>query len=201
MWLRIFAASKARKLFRYTWRPRSGGSLRQSSCSASICAASCVVLAGALVLHRRCIRMGLMWIKDYKHTIPGEMLLVTISSLSSFEQNTDTIMQQLERLYRYNEHVDSSYLEPPVASSPSRWRDACSEHRCSSNATPGSDAPWKQSTSVEDSLIFLCSPCTSNPCSSEFIKTEFIKTNPDATFLSPRSPATRSCCSTPRKWS
>jgi hypothetical protein len=110
-------------------------------------------------------------------------------------------MEQLERLYRYNEEVDPSFAEPAIASSPSRWRDACADDLTlapASNDTLRSETLLQllspQIETVQTSLVFPWPSITL--CQTDAVKSS----TPTAGFLSPRSPATLSCCSTPRKF-
>jgi hypothetical protein len=118
-----------------------------------------------------------------------------------FQSKNTVLMEQLERLYRYNEEVDSSFAEPAIASSSSRWRDACADDRI---VAPASDDTLRSETlmqiltshieTVQTSLVFPCSP--NSLCQTNAVKSS----TPTAGFLTPRSPATLSCCSTPRKF-
>jgi hypothetical protein len=125
-----------------------------------------------------------------------------LPSLAFFFHNTTANMQQPERLYRYNEEVDSSYAEPPVASSHSQWRDACADDACP--AATSDDALLSENLDqllqsklqvVQQSLNFSCALRPARQI--DFVKSQ---RTPDAGFLSPRSPATLSNCSTPRKF-
>jgi hypothetical protein len=109
-------------------------------------------------------------------------------------------MQQPDRLYRYNEEVGSFYVEFSVAS-PDQWRDACAEDQC--RVPPVSNELYQGAASEQHELQFVATEDNLSTChaSSDLVDSESIKSLKlsGSGFLSPRSPATRSCCSTPRK--
>jgi hypothetical protein len=106
-------------------------------------------------------------------------------------------MSQLERLYRYNEEVDSSFSEPAIASSHSNWRDACADDL---RVAPASEDKL-HSTQLEQLQLQSQFQTPQNVFSSHWsavCQKDVVMPVTSEGFLSPRSPATLSSCSTPR---
>jgi hypothetical protein len=141
----------------------------------------------------RLLREGIVAVKGIYY--------ILLSILKVFASPAST-MQQLERLYRYNEEVGPFFLELPV-SSPADWRDACIDDRC--NVAPAAAAAQQSELSLPHLASHACPAAVSHVLpniAQASILSGAVKASlqHDAAFQSPRSPATRSCCSTPRKF-
>jgi hypothetical protein len=130
---------------------------------------------------------GPVWATQITHMMRLSNLCIPSQSCHHITRCTENRsfppnMQQLERLYRYNEEVQSScFPEPPVASSSSNWRDAC----CDENILASHE------------LEFVSLSSLGSSCLTDLVKASTLRAIGP---LSPRSPATLSTCSTPRKF-